>query len=250
MANDFHEQLSLLCNLQEIDLNLHKFQGLLDQFPERLREVESAYLALKGEIEATKAELADIEKTKRTDEAELEASVDHLRKREAKLYAIKTNKEYQAAIKEISEGKRLNREREDRVLRAMEKIDELDKKSTQLNQGFADKEGAYNKMKEELAAEDAELKKHMEADIARRPEIVSKLKKEIFRKYEFVRRRYTEAMAAVRNGACQGCSRKIAPQMLNEMLRLEEFKVCPSCQRLIYLDMTTSESEEDETGEQ
>lgn len=247
MTTYFHEQLSLLCNLQEIDLNLHKFQQMIEQFPERLKEVESAYLAIKGQLEAVKMELADVEKAKRTDESELEASVEHLREREAKLYAIKTNKEYQAAIKEVSEGKRINREREDRILQAMEKIDELGKKSTQLSGEFADKEAAFGKKKDELAAEEAELRMHVEEDIKRRPEIASKIKKEILRKYEFVRKRYPNAVAVVRDSACQACLRKIPPQMLNEMLRLEEMKVCPSCQRLIYID--TEKSEDEASGE-
>lgn len=245
MALNYQEQLSFLKELQQIDLNLHKFQLAIEGFPERLRDLMDSYMRAKEALGATKAELASTEKIKKTDELELEASVEHLRDREAKLYAVKTNKEYQAAIKEISEGKRINREREDRILQAMEKIEQLKQNSTQLGTEFADKEAAFQKKKEELAAEEAELKKHVEDDVRRRPEVAAKIDKLIMRRYDFVKRRYPDAVVVIRENACQGCHRKIPPQMLNEMLHYSEFKTCPSCQRLVFLEVATSEESSD-----
>lgn len=241
MALNYHEQLSFLKELQQIDLNLHKFQLAIEGFPARIRELEESYLRARGALDAARSELVDLEKTKKTDELELAASTEHLRVREAKLYAVKTNKEYQAAIKELSEGKKINREREDRILQAMEKIEQLKQKSTQLEAEFADKEAAFQKKKEELAAEETELKRHVEDDVRRRPEVVAKIDKQIMRRYDFVKRRYPDVVVVVKESACQGCLRKIPPQMLNEMLRYSEFKTCPSCQRLVFLDAVASE---------
>lgn len=235
MTASFQEQLALLCALQTIDLNLHRCQLLLDALPEKLGEVEAGYLGIRGELEAARAELAGVEKTKRTDEAELAASVDHLRNREAKLYAIKTNKEYQAALKEISEGKKRNREREDRVLQAMERIEGLQQKITQLEKECADKESAFNAVRESVAKDEREIRDRMRSDAEHRPGIVGQIDKAILRKYDFVRQRYAEAVAGVTDGVCRGCSRRIPPQLFNEMLRKVELKACPGCQRLIYV---------------
>lgn len=235
MTEAFEDQLALVCELQEIDLNLHDLQQKLDGFPEQIKKVEEAYKAAKVALDAAGHELAEVEKAKRNDESELAASVDHLRNREAKLYAIKTNKEYQAALKEISEGKKFNREREDRILQAMEKIEALTQKITQLNQEFADKEVAYGAKQEALRNEETEILEKMSGDVARRPAVTAKIDKAIFRKYEFVKQRYPKAVAFVSGGVCQGCSTKIPPQLFNEMLRRNELKACPSCQRLIYV---------------
>jgi len=237
MPADFHEQLDLLIELQEIDLNLHKFQLRLDELPEQIRAEEEAFGAVKDELAATKTELKETEHQKKTDESELADSVEHLRVREAKLYAIKTNKEYQAALKEISEGKRINREREDRILQSMEKIEALTQKSTQLEQVFADNEGALKAKRTKIDAEAKEIGEHMERDRAHRPELEPRIEKNILRKYEFVRRRYPEALALIRNGACEGCLRRLPPQLINEMMRHEEFKTCPNCQRIIHLEI-------------
>ena len=241
MPEKFQEQLTVLRELQEIDLNLHKCRVVLNGLPQRLHETESALAAVSAELEGTKAELAELEHTRRTDEADLAASVEHLREREAKLYAIKTNKEYQAALKEISEAKRQNREREDRILAAMERIEELTQKSTQLEKDFADKEGAYKAKKEEVDAEEKVLRQTVDEGEAKRPDLTSRLEKEIQRKYDFIRQRYADALVPVINEICQGCSRRIPPQLYNEMLRQKEPKVCPNCQRLIYVAVASAE---------
>lgn len=231
----FQEQLSLLCELQEIDLSLHNLEQSLKTLPNKMKVVEAAYLAVKTELESTRAELSEVEKAKRSDESDLASSAEHLRVREAKLYAIKTNKEYQAALKEVSEGKRLNREREDRILQAMEKIETLTKKNTQLEQDFADKEDVFKKEEKSVRSEEALVREKISIASRHRPEIVSKIDKTTIRKYDFIRQRYAQAVAGVIDGICQGCSTRIPPQLFNEMLRRTDLKICPSCQRLIYV---------------
>ncbi|MBT3181217.1 MAG: hypothetical protein HN337_01770, partial [Deltaproteobacteria bacterium] len=175
MAIDYNEQLALLKSLQEIDSNLHKHQKIIEDFPERIREAKDAFDVVKTEMDSIKASLAESEDQKKTDEHELGKSVEHLREREARLYSIKTNKEYQAAIKEISEGKRINREREDRILVNMEKIEQLNQKSAQLNSEYADKEAVFRKAEDELKEEEEEIRRIMQDDENRRPDILSKL---------------------------------------------------------------------------
>ena len=235
MKAAFAEQLALIRELQQIDLNLHNLQQKLDALPSSISDAESAYLSAKNDLDAARTELSDVEKAKREDESELALSVEHLRNREAKLYAIKTNKEYQAALKEISDGKRANREREDRILQAMERIESLSQKITQLEADFADKESAFGEKRRAMEGEELSIREQMKGDSLRRPDVVAQIKKEIVRKYDFVRRRYALAVAEVVNGVCQGCSHRIPPQLHNEMLRREELKTCPSCQRLIFV---------------
>lgn len=235
MKAAFAEQLALIRELQQIDLNLHNLQQKLDALPESIRDAESAYLCVKADLEAARGELSDVEKAKRNDESELALSVEHLRNREAKLYAIKTNKEYQAALKEVSDGKRSNREREDRILQGMERMEALAQKIAQLEKEFADNEAAFGEKRLELEKEELSIHEQMKGDSLRRPEVVALVKKEIIRKYDFVRRRYPKAIAEVSGGVCQGCSQRIPPQLFNEMLRRVELKVCPNCQRLIFV---------------
>ncbi len=235
MGTPFDEQLTLLRELQDIDTNLKRFNQQIADLPEKMRDVEQSYQSVKADLEGTRAKLVEVESTKKEDEANLAESTETLRTRESKLYAIKTNKEYQAAIKEVSDGKKLNRDREDRILQSMEEIESLTQKITQLEGEFADKESAYTEARGKIEAEEASLREHMAVDEKRRPELVTGIDKMILRKYDAVRRHYSDVLVPVCSGVCQGCSRRIPPQLHNEMLRRVDLKICPSCQRLLYV---------------
>lgn len=241
MPTAFQEQLSLLKELQAIDLDLHTLRLKLDALPARIADKREAFETVDAQLGELKAELEETEHTRRTDESELAASTDHLREREAKLYAIKTNKEYQAALKEISEGKRINKEREDRILQSMEKIDTLKKEIEQLQTECDEKETAFKSAQSEVDAEQAEIHRRMQEEGARKPEIERQLEKETLRKYSVIRGRYPDALVGVIAGICQGCSRRVPPQLFNELLRQTDLRTCPSCQRLIYVGEAPAE---------
>jgi len=246
MVEAFKGQLALLKELQAIDLDLHALKNKLTELPIRIADKKHEYEAVNDRITALKTELEETEHNRRTDEKDAEAATVHLREREAKLYAIKTNKEYQAALKEISEGKRANREREDRVIQAMERIEELKKEIEQLQGEFAEKEAAYKSAREEIGKEEAEIQKKIEAETARKPEIEKGLDKESLRKYNVVRGRYPDALVGVISGICQGCSRRVPPQLFNELLKQTGVKVCPNCQRLIFVAEAAPEEDDEE----
>lgn len=246
MSESFQQQLSILKDLQEIDLNLHKFQQVLAELPTRLNDAKLAFEQKAAERDAAKAELNATLKQKATDEKTVEDSAQFLREREAKLYAIKTNKEYQAALKEISDGKRSNRELEDRVIQYMEKIEALTKNCEQLNSEAAEKESVFTKVQADVNAEEEKIRADMKDFETRRPTLVAKLDKVLLRKYDFIRKRYVLALVAVKDGACQGCLRRIPPQMYNEMLRNDEQKNCPQCQRLLYIEVASEPQEKSE----
>ena len=235
MKPDFDAQLTLLKELQEIDLRLNEITEKLELLPEKIATIESAYRQVKDDLETSKKELSEAEKTRRHEELELATTQEHAKQREAKLYAIKTTKEYQAVLKEIAETKKANKEREDRILALMEQIEGLTKKITQLETDLADKEAAYRKEDLVIKAEEVELKRTLESFEARRPSLISQIDIKVVRKYDYVRQRYPDALVHVSRGVCQGCSMNVPPQLYNEMLRFAELKNCPSCHRLIYV---------------
>ncbi len=235
MGIDYPSQLKLLRELQDIDLKLHRDRTALAAIPTEKEALEAEHRLARAEYDALKAELAEVEHQRRTDEGDLNASVAHLEEREKKLYAIKTNKEYQAAVKEISEAKRQNREREERILQSMEKIEELNQKTAQLESDIADKNAAYEKRLAELDARMAEHEKEIEAFEARRPELLDGIDTALMRKYDHVRRRYPDALVPILKGVCSGCSMNVPPQLNIEVMKGLEFKNCPSCHRLIFV---------------
>ena len=64
---------------------------------------------------------------RRKKEKELEADKDKIKKFEAKLYEVKTNKEYQALLKEIEAAKAANDKTEEDILVLMDKVEDIKK---------------------------------------------------------------------------------------------------------------------------
>ncbi len=243
MDINFDRNIENLKKLQKIDGNVHKLNKWLDELPQQLQPVKDEFDSVSQQLSVLTNEKNELDIQKNKNEADLNESVELLRTREARLYALKTNKEYQAALKEISEGKLINKEREEKVLAAMSRIDEINENIKQLSHEFADKKDRYEKTLSEVNEEESRIKEQLEEDHNARPAVVACIDKKLLSKYDFIRRCYVDVLASINDGACQGCLRRIPPQMLNEMLRQTELRSCPSCQRLIYYVKPVDESE-------
>jgi len=244
MSPDYISQLSLLKELQLIDVKLHADRVSLNAIPQERLKIEEEHGIARAEFDGLKNELDETEAQKTKDEADLEYATVHFQEREAKLYAIKTQKEYQAAVKEISESKRANREREERILKAMERIEELNQKITQLNDAITDKDKEFETKLAELDGRVVELQAEITAFESRRPAILEKIDKAVIRKYDHIRQRYPDALVPITQGVCAGCSMNIPPQLVIETLKGKELHNCPSCHRLIFVSEEKPAEEE------
>lgn len=233
MVDDLKRELSLLKILHDVDFALLTIEDRLHQIPGRRHVAEADCVALREAMAAKLKEKEEAEKGRRSDELELAAEVDRVREREAKLYAIKTNKEYQAALKEIADTKKINREREDRVLKLMETIEAAGKEITQLSAALADKEAGCRDAVQAIEAEAAQLEQEQGAQSAERERVVGDIGEKVMRLYTMVRQRHRDAVAEVRQGICQGCHMRIPPQQFIELQRWTALTQCPSCHRVL-----------------
>jgi hypothetical protein len=236
MTIDIKAQIELLKELQAIDIHVRKIEEELEAIPEEIEEIKSEWTQAKTEHDEKEAEKSAAEKEKREFEAELEDTVSRLHERENKLFAIKTNKEYQAALKEIADGKRANRQREEKVLALMEKNEALSQEITQLSGVMAEKETEFKNDEVELLNKSKELAAGQEKEAAELKLIEKKADTSILSKYKFISTKYMDPLAPVIKGICQGCNINIPPQMYIELLKNLKFHFCPNCYRFIYAD--------------
>lgn len=234
MPIDVKTELTRLVSLQEHDLRLHTLNEQLAAIPVRRQEVTVEVDAIKAEIEALTATRSAEEAEKRDLEGDVAVANEHLKTFESKLYAIKTNKEYQAALKEIAEIKKSTKDKDDRCLQFMESIDAASQKITQLSATLADKElqvaSAVTALAQEATACEADrnvCEKELRAAEAQ-------VAPEIMRIYRVVRGRYVDALAPVEGGICGGCRMKVQPQLTIELRRFTRLCQCPSCHRILF----------------
>ena len=161
--------------------------------------------------------------------------------REKRLFAIKTQKEYHATIKEIAQLKKDSKDKEDRILALLEQGEKINAEITQQKTEAADIEGGFRQIEAELKSKEKELAAERVLLGERRPALLKELPAPILKKYELVKQRYDDAVAFVKKGICQGCNMNVPPQFYNEMLKSGDLKQCPTCHRLIYVDLETGE---------
>lgn len=229
------EQLQLLWKLQTLERQLEEAQKKKETYPVMLERLEGMLKALEEKKEEEKRRIAELEKERVRLEGELEMERERIKRSQLKLLEIKTNKEYQALLKEIEMGKEHNSQQEEEIIRMLDEIDCLKTDHA----GTVERAQRERKEREEEQAKVREqmviVEQHMTQWHQDREGIVRELEPELVRRYTTLKeRRNGVAVVLVRDEGCQGCYVNIPPQLYNEVQKNKEIIVCPNCQRILY----------------
>lgn len=229
------KKIEKLIALQTVEAEGDQLAAFIKKAPEQIKcldlKLDDAQNAFDGEEETLEA----LRKKYRDSEADIQTNLSSMNKSQAKLSSVKTNKEYQAMLKEIDELKKLNTKIEDEMLILLEKIE-----STESELG--EKKRVLEKLKSDISAEKTVVAKAAEAkelELSSIEEKVSGLAQqidsELMSSYHRVRSMVTgSAVVPVANAVCKGCHLNIPPQMYNELQRGDNLKFCPHCARILY----------------
>ena len=230
-----NQELETLCQVQKIDTKIMENEKKRAAGPQRIEEMQNELSRTREKITKEKEIIDELEKERRKKEIELEGERAQVKKVEAKLHEVKTNKEYQAILKEIEAARTANDKTEEDIILLMERIEEL-KKDNQASQ----KELA--KREQEIGKEVGELEK----DIKAAGTVIEKLRTERQRllvdvggelkeRYAvLIEKRSGLAVVNVKNGTCLGCFMNIPPQLFIEVMKNSRIITCPSCNRIFY----------------
>jgi predicted nucleic acid-binding Zn-ribbon protein len=229
-------KIQTLVRLQEAEIGIHRVEQALAAAPGRFDELTAERETLSEAVRAAEAHLAELEKRYREQEREARRHQDRAAKRAARLHEVKTNKEYQATLKEIDDIKALVSGIEDEMLALLEAIEAAKSDLDEKRRDFDDRSEA---LAEEAAAVEqamAEDRRRLEALRRQRDEIAGQVDPELMPIYlrAQVQQRDGRAVAGVIDAVCQGCHMNIPPQLYNELQRQDDLKICPLCQRIIY----------------
>jgi predicted nucleic acid-binding Zn-ribbon protein len=227
------EELETLCEMQKLDTQLIENERKRTQAPKRLAELEQDLQKVKDKVTREKEIIDELDKERRRKEKELDAEKERIKKVQAKLYEIKTNKEYQAVLKETEAAQAANDKTEEEIILLLERIEELRK----------DYEASLSYVKKRDKEVEVE-KKELEKEISSVESLVTELKKErdaLLAKVSgaakahykaLMEKRSGLAVVNVRNGVCLGCYMNIPPQLFLEVTKNARLITCPSCNRI------------------
>jgi predicted nucleic acid-binding Zn-ribbon protein len=203
--------------------------------PNKIEELNREIQDLIDKVEKEKQVIEELDKERRKKEKEFDVEREKIQKLESKLYEVKTNKEYQALLKEIETMKNMNDATEEEVLILMEKTEDL-RKDHQSSTVF------LKKRQSEVGSE----KNKLEEELNSIEQIVTRLKTErdnllsiidggLRNTYDMLKiKRGGIAVVSVKSGLCLGCFMNIPPQLFIEVMKNRQIISCPSCNRILY----------------
>jgi len=224
-----------LAVLQTLDIKIRGLQQEKDEIPTRLAALEGDFKKEEEKVLGQKAELDRLLKDRRHKEKELEEEVERVKKAEARVFEIKTNKEYQAVLKEIEGAKKLNRQREEEILGILERFEELQKVARQGEKELEAKQKEYQQQLSELQERAAQFEQKMAAEVKKWDERQRGIPSDLLSKYRMLlEKRQGIAVAPVSNGVCQACHMNLRPQLYIELQKQQTLILCPNCSRILF----------------
>jgi predicted nucleic acid-binding Zn-ribbon protein len=228
--------LQHLHDLQGLDSRIAGLERKLEAIPVRLQAIRESQEQATGAVEAQRARLAGVRKDLRAREKDLEQNASEKAKREAKLYEVKTNKEYSAVLAEIETFKVEKGRVEEEILALMETQECMTRE-------IAEAEVRLKRHTEEARAQQAaatEELRALEADLAlvraERESLARDIPRDSMAQYtRLLKGRGGLAVAVVgANGICTGCRLGLTPQRFNELRQSSQILTCESCGRILY----------------
>ncbi len=243
MANgSLRQQLSLLYQLQEHDRELLSLHQRFQTIPRHIKQLEDSVTKFKTDITAKSDELAEVEKSLRSKNAELEMNEVQREKYKTEQRTVTTNDQYTALENQIDYLDQKDLETEEEILELMEKSDQLKEELTGLETEVAHEDENTSKQKLEFLEEQKTLKERIDDKTKQRSEYLPKIDKELSKQYHnWINRRKTDFVSLGRNGTCGSCRLTIQPQNLKEAQKYEKLVFCTSCKRVLYVEPPSSD---------
>ncbi|MGD9972120.1 MAG: zinc ribbon domain-containing protein [Desulfatirhabdiaceae bacterium] len=230
------EQIKTLVALQKIEAERTQIQTHLQGISMHLGELNNQISEKQSLIECETEAIAEKRRTCGALEQDLKNNQALILRSQERLKSVKTNREYQALLKEIEELKNLNTKFEDDMLAL---LNEIETEETLISTAAEDMQNLSQTLETEKKSVQKETDSHesrlrkldgerdrfsMQAD----PSLLK-----LFNRVRSVHNRGNAVVPAV-DSICNGCNVNIPPQMYNELQRCQSVKLCPNCQRIIY----------------
>ena len=229
------KEIEDLLIIQSIDIRLDEIQKEKEKIPKKIEKLKENLDLLSTVVEQDLSTIEELKKARRTVERELEEIESKFQKSRLRLNDVKSNKEYQAVLKEIEELKGLIFEKEETVIRCMEDIEIQEKDCTSNTRALRESQEELKKKQEEFSERMKDMDKEVESLHGERTELCQNVDKNLLERYNRLRKNLAgKVITQVIKTICQGCNLGIPPQQYNELIKGTSIQSCPHCDRIIY----------------
>jgi len=236
------EQIRVLEDLAKLDAELRATSDKLAEERGLLEGLNARLTAVRATIVGEKENLSRTEKARNDAQAELRSNGTQLEASRDKLNRVRTERESNAAQREIEELKKLQRDREEEIERFAKSIEAI---RASLEAAGAEETAILAELGEKeaaISANVAELESAHGSKAGGRESLVKALPPVLYRRYEAVRQKRGSGVAKTTNGTCSACNMALPPQLFHRLRREPLVEQCPSCNRIIFFVPPTAPS--------
>lgn len=226
--------LDKLLELQRLDQAIARLEAEGRAIPQEIQALEARLTEARAGLDQAKAKADQIQKERRAKERELDEATINIKKKQARLFEIKTNEEYSAVLREIESLKEKSSKLEEEILNLLEKGDVAAKTVTDAEKGFKAAEALHQNERTEKEGQLARLRQELANLQEARKGQASRLDTDLLRQYTRLRKSRGVAVVAVKDGSCGGCGISLTPQTYSEVRRNDRMFTCSSCNRILY----------------
>ncbi|MBF0491725.1 MAG: hypothetical protein HQM15_02990 [Deltaproteobacteria bacterium] len=231
------ESLLKLAGFSDLESRIFQLKDLIESPPDELTQKTQLLGTLQKKFEQKKQNFQELESKNNELGRLFQEDQEKIKIKETRIFEIKTTKEYQAASKEISDGKRTNIEREKQRLLLMEEIEKLKQELAPLEAELTELSSGVKNMSSRLEEERVSHRKELEEAENTKKQLLNAVERPLIERYERVLSRRRPAVAPVRAGTCEECNVHLPPQMYIELQKCLEIINCPSCMRILYVPL-------------
>lgn len=229
------EDLAQVVDLQNLDLEIARLQREVQRIPREIADGEELLQRSRGAWDQARERLGTLEQLRRRKERELEDVTAEQRKRQGRLFEIKTNQEYTAVLKEIEGLKERRSNLEDEILELFDQIEAAQSAVRDESTLFQEREKICGEQRTINEGELRRLQGEMDRLQEERRRQANRVEPGLLQTYQrLLRSRGGVAVVPVKDGSCLGCHVALTPQTYNELRKGDVFLSCANCQRILY----------------
>ena len=231
------EEIKRLMDLQILDRKLKELEQSLSTIAVKVNQLREQTSKQEADMERLSTEEHEAAAARKKLERELAEGEARLRNKRMRQNLVRNDKELQALSHEVDSLKENNQRVESELLVMMEAAGPRLTKIKELSEALGSGRSELSAAEKEIASQVEEIKSELSKQRREREKIAKEIDPVLVARYDIIfARRQGTAVAVAKSGTCQGCMRRLPPQLYNEIQKHLQIHFCPACQRILYYE--------------
>lgn len=236
--------LSLLARLQSVADDIDRLEARRRVATDERHRVEASLAAAEESLGQCRERLHNLDIERRKRELGLKAEKERAARVKSRLGEVKTSREYQAVLAEISAAKQAVTELEEALVKDMEAVEATGAEIRDLETRVDGTKGELDEASQVLESVLQETEQQITDRRGEEAQVLKSLPLEVVDRYRLIRgRRGGLAVVEARDEACTACFMRIPPQTYIEVMRRTKVIQCPNCHRILIPPQKPAEGE-------